>query len=95
MMIKSPQELCSFIVGNGLVGMCPESQGLVACMDILSRMCACDPVQAKTARFNQCRQLYINFVSRASDFGPTLFSKANDNRISFYLSNQLLREINR
>lgn len=96
MNFNSPNDFYSFLVGNGLSGISPETQNLVACMDILSRMCACDPAEAKQAKFNQCKQNYIAFASRAQSFSMSLFSKVqNDTRISFYLNNQLLASISR
>ncbi len=94
MNINGPNDLYSFLVGNGLVGICPESQNLVACMDILVRMCACDPPQARTARWNQCIQNYMAFItSKSQSLKGVLLSKTNDNRISFYLNKQIITEI--
>jgi hypothetical protein len=95
MTINGPKELHGFLVGNNLVRLSPEAQNLVACVDILSRMCACDPPQAKTARWNACMQCYIGFASRASNVATALFQKTNDPRISFYLNGQLIGEISR
>ena len=95
MNINSPQDLYSFLVSNGLVGISQEGQNVVACMDVLMRMCSCDPAPAKTARYNQCQQNYIAFVSRSPAFSTQLLSKVNDSRISFYLNNQLLSTISR
>lgn len=96
MNFNSPNDCYHFLVGNGLVGICPETQNLVACMDILVRMCACDPADKKQARYNQCKQNYIAFASRAGSFSAVLLAKIpNDNRINFYLNNQLLCSITR
>lgn len=95
MNLNNPNELYHFLIGNGLVGMCPEAQNLVACMDILSRMCACDPPEAKQARFNQCKQHYIAFAARAQNFAQAMLSKTTDNRMSFYLNGQLIGGISR
>ena len=95
MNFNSPNDCSHFLVGNGLVGLCPETQNLVACINILSRMCACDPAPKKQARFNQCKQHYITFANRASGFAAEMLSKANCNRINFYLNNQLLVTITR
>jgi len=96
MNFESPQDCSRFLVGNGLVGLCPETQNLVACMDILVRMCACDPAEKKQARYNQCKQNYIAFASRATGFSSVLLSKCpNDNRINFYLNGQLLCSVTR
>ena len=95
MTIKTPQELHGFLIGNNLVRLCPEAQNFVACMDILSRMCACDPPNAKQTRWNQCMQCYIGFARQAQNHAATLFSKTNDTRISFYLNNQIIADIGR
>jgi len=94
MNFNSPNDCYHFLVGNGLVGLCPETQNLVACMDILVRMCSCDPQDKKQARFNQCKQNYIAFASRAQSFSAQLLSKVpNDNRINFHLNNQLISTV--
>jgi len=96
MNFNSPNDAYHFLIGNKLVGLCPETQNLVACMDILIRMCACDPQEAKQARFNQCKQHYIAFASKARNFSSILLSKlGNDNRLNFYLNNQLLSTVSR
>jgi hypothetical protein len=95
MNVNNPNELYHFLIGNGLVGICPEAQNLVACMDILSRMCACDPPEAKQARLNQCKQHYVAFAARASGYSATLLTKTNDNRIHFYLNGQLIGSVAR
>ena len=95
MNITSPNEMYRFLIGNGIVGICPEAQNLVACMDVLVRMCACDPPQAKQAKFNQCVGHYVSFVNRAQSLAPTLLSKAIDNRMSFSLNGQSIGNISR
>lgn len=95
MNIDSPQDARNFLVGNGIVGLCPETQNLVACMDILSRMCSCDPKEAKQAKFNQCKQHYIAFASKAQNFSAILLQKVKDGRICFYLNNQLISTVSR
>lgn len=96
MNFNSPNDLYHFLVGNGLVGLCPETQNLTVCMDILVRMCACDPADKKMARYNQCKQNYIAFAARAPSFASQLLAKApNETRINFYLNNQLLSSITR
>jgi hypothetical protein len=95
MNFNSPSDCYHFLIGNGLVGLCAETQNLVACMDVLSRMCSCDPLSAKQAKMNQCKQNYIAFASRASNFTSILLSKTNNNRITFYLNGQILVTITR
>lgn len=95
MNINSPNDLYNFLKGNGIVGVCPEAQHMVACMDSLIRMCACDPPQAKQTKFNQCKQYYIAFASRAQNFAYTLLAKTTDNRIQFHLNGQIISTITR
>lgn len=95
MNINSPNDCYHFLIRNGFVGLCPETQNLVACMDILTRMCACDPAEAKQARYNQCKQNYIAFAGRAQNYAGTLFSKVNDSRITFCLNNQPISTVTR
>jgi len=96
MNFNAPSDVNGWLLGNGLVGLCPETQNLITCMDMLSRMCPCDSSDAKTKRFNQCKQHYIAFASRAQSFSPQLFSKApNENKFCFFLNNQLLSSVTR
>ena len=95
MIFKGPEDLRHFLIGNGIIGICPEAQNLVACMDILARMCACDPPQSKQAKYNQCKQHYIAFASKSSSFAAMLLSKVNDSRVDFYLNNQMIASITR
>jgi hypothetical protein len=95
MNINGPNDLYNFLIRNGLAGMCPESQNLVTCMDILVRMCACEPPQAKQDRYNQCKRHYTAFACRSQNFAYTLLSKTNDNRIQFYLNNQIISTLSR
>jgi hypothetical protein len=95
MTFNNPNDLYHFLIGNALVGICQEAQNLVSCMDILSRMCACDPAEAKQARFNECKQHYISFAARAQNHSAILLSKTNDNRISFHFNNQLIGSVSR
>lgn len=95
MNIENPTQLYQFLANKGITGICPEGQSLVACMDALLRMCACDPPQAKQAKFNQCRQIYIAFASKAPSMSAILLSKSGDNRITFYLNGQLISSIGR
>ena len=93
MNINSPQEAYTFLISNGLVGICPEAQSLVACVDVLSRMCACDPAEAKQKRYGQCVQCYMGFISKAPSLSGILFKKINDGRLSFYINNQIISTI--
>lgn len=95
MNINNPNDLYQFLMSNGFVGICPEAQNLVSCMDALARMCSCDPIQAKTARYNQCIQNYMAFTSKAHLFTSLLLTKVIDGRLSFYFNGQLLTSITR
>lgn len=95
MNINSPQELYGFLIGNALVGICPESQNLILCIDSLSRMCPCDPSEFKTAKYNHCIALYVNFVHRSQSLSGMLFQKVKDNRIQFFLNGQLIGQSSR
>ena len=95
MTLNSPQEAYHFLLGHGLVGLCPETKNLVACMDVLVRMCSCDPADAKRDRLNQCIQHYTSFAMKAQSHSATLLSKANTNKFIFTLNNQLLTTITR
>jgi hypothetical protein len=95
MNINTPNECYNFLVGNGLVRVCQEAQNFVACMDILLRMCSCDPPQAKQSRWNQCTQLYVNFAQRAPVYKDTLLNKTSDGILGIYLNKQLLADIRR
>jgi len=95
MRINNPNDLYNFLMGHNLTGTSPEAQNVIACVDILIRMCACDPQEARTARYNQCVQTYINFASKAPTFKHFLLPKTDDGKLSFYMNNQLIGEITR
>lgn len=87
MNINGPAELCGFLAGNGLSSLCPS---LINCMDTLSRMCACDPPQAKQARYNQCVQAYIGFAKTAQSYSSILHPKVGNAKILFFNNGQLI-----
>lgn len=96
MNFNSPNDFYQFLTRSGLSGLSPETQNLVSCMDALSRMCACDPQEAKQAKLGQCKQHYLAFASKAQGFSNSLLSKTNNEmRICFYLNKQLISTINR
>ena len=95
MNINNPNDMKQFLVSHSLTGLCPEAQGLVSCMDILGRMCSCDPQAAKTARYNQCIGHYVKFVSRAQNFSGILLKNSTDNRMSFFLNGQQIGNVTR
>ena len=91
--INGPQELYHFLVGHALVGINPEAQQLVLCIDSLSRMCMCDPAPLKQNKFNQCKSLYTNFVQKCLGSASLLLNKAGTNRIVFLLNGQQIGSI--
>ena len=95
MNINNPHDAYHFLVSNGLVGLCPESQNLVACVDQLVRMCACDSDESKRSKYNQCVQNYVQFAAKSRNFANNMLAKSNDSRLSFYLNNQLIGSITR
>lgn len=95
MNINSASDLYHFLLGYGLSRMCPEAQSFVTAMDILSRMCACDPPAAKAAQSHSCQAQYINFCSKAQSYAPTLLSKINNDKIFFYNNGQLVSVVGR
>lgn len=95
MNINSPNELYRFLVGNGLTGICPEAQNLVSCMNVLVRMCSCEPSSVKQSKYNECTQHYINFIKKSGSFSSILLQKANENRINFSINNQMIASIHR
>lgn len=95
MNINTPSDLYHFLLGHGLSRMCPEAQTFVTSMDILARMCACDPPAAKAAQSHTCNAQYINFCTRAQAHAPTLLSKVGNSKIFFYSNGQLIGSIGR
>ncbi len=95
MNINSPNDLYRFLAGNGLGNICPEAQNLIACMNVMSRMCSCDPAIVKQTKYSECIRHYSSFVSKSSSFSSILLQKANDNRMNFYLNKQFIGSIHR
>ena len=95
MIIRSPADFAAFLRGAGLVNLSPEAAKMVCCLDEYARLCACDPPQAKTAKYNQCKEYYMNFVSHAVVYKSQLLGKTGDNHFSFYNGNQQLITLSR
>lgn len=64
-------------------------------MDIILRMCACDPQPAKEAKWQQAVQLYMAFATKAGSFKEDLLSKTGDGVVAFYYNNQMINEVRR
>ena len=95
MNINGPSELYNFVKANNISNIAPEVSSMIFCLDSLSKMCACDPPEAKTGKYNQCKELYINFVSKSKNYSSILLSKCKDGRINFYINNQYITCITR
>lgn len=95
MRINSPNEMYQFITVHGLTGIAPELQALVICLDQYSRMCSCDPEASRMAKFNECKQHYINFAGKAYMFAGSLLACIPENTLTLYLNNQLLAIVTR
>ena len=95
MNINNPTDLYHFLTGHGLQKMCSESQNFVNSMDVLSRMCPCDPPAAVTAQTHSCNAQYINFARIASSYSTILLPKTNNTRIYFFVNGQLIGNVGR
>ncbi len=95
MNINNPTDLYHFLVGHGLQRMCSESQNFVNAMDVLTRMCACDPPAAKAAQTHACNAQYINFARVAQSYATVLLPKVNNTRIYFFVNGQLICSVGR
>jgi hypothetical protein len=95
MRINSPNEMYQFVITHGLTGLAPELQALVICLDEYARMCSCDPEATRLAKYNQCKDHYVNFASKAYMFSGALLSKITDNNLMLYFNNQLLAIVSR
>ena len=93
MNINSPTDLYHFLTGHGLQRMCPESQNFINSMDVLARMCACDPPAAKAAQTNSCHAQYINFTRVAPTYSTILLSKTGNTRMYFFVNGQLIATV--
>jgi len=95
MNINNPTDLYHFIIGHGLQKMCAESQNFINSMDVLSKMCACDPPAAKSAQVHSCNAQYINFSRVAQSHASVLLPKTNNTRIYFFNNGQLIGSVGR
>jgi hypothetical protein len=90
MKIGGPNELFHFLTSNGLRNVSGEASALINCIEEYGRLCTCDSVDIKNAKMNQCRDLYVTFVTRAVNYKGSIMAKVSDPNISFYLGKQLL-----
>ena len=95
MNINSPKEMYQFLISNGISGISSETTNLISCMDSLLRMCPCDDAKIKNAKYNMCIQHYISITLRINSISAILLSKANDNRIIFFLNGQKIGSVSR
>ena len=90
MNINNPNDLYHFLIGHGLQKMSPEAQNFVISMDVLSRMCACDPPAAKAAQVHSCTAQYVNFAQKAQTYSSILHPKVGNTKILFFNNGQLI-----
>ena len=90
MNINNPLDLYNFLKGHGLSDMCQESQQFVNSMNVLIRMCPCDPPAARNAQTHSCNSLYINFCQKAQSYSSILLPKVGNTRINFFVNGQLI-----
>ena len=95
MRISTAVEFYHFAKSNGFANLAPEVQQLINCIDEYGRMCPCDGNEARTAKFNQCRNFYLAFVAKSNSYKASLLGKVADGRITFYNDKQLLASLNR
>ena len=90
MNINNPIDLYHFLSGHGLQRMSPEAQNFVNSMDVLERMCPCDPPAAKSAQVHSCIAQYVNFAQKARSHSSTLHPKSGNTKILFFNNGQLI-----
>ena len=95
MKINNISEFFHFIKNSGLSNMHPEVSSFIKCMEEYGRMCQCDPTAARTSKINQCKNLYINFISHSSDFKNQLLTKISDNTLDFWIDGRHVITISR
>lgn len=95
MNINGPKDLYHFLMGHGLQRLSPESQNFVNSMDVLARMCPCDPPAAKNAQAHAVQAQYINFAQKAPGMAQTLIQKSNGARLQFYVNGQMISSVGR
>ena len=93
MTINNIGEFFHFVKNNGLVGLSPEVQSLVSCMEEYGRLCSCNSTLVKTSKINKCKSLYTIFVSKSINYKSILLSKVSDNQITFNNDGQLITTI--
>jgi len=95
MRINNAGEFAAFVKSHQLMGMASEAAGVVICIDEYGRMCACDSIQAHTAKQNQCRAIYLAFAAKSNQYKAVLLSKTNDPIFSICIDNQPIVTLNR
>jgi hypothetical protein len=95
MKINNPSEFFQFIKNYGLTNLSPETSALIVCMEEYGRLCNCDKASTRKNKANQCRAIYVSFISKAGQFKNQLLSKIADNHMSFYVDGQIVSTITR
>lgn len=95
MNINNSTDLYHFLKGHGMVGMCPEANNFINSMDVLGRMCPCDPPAVKNAQIHSCNAQYINFAQKAQSYASVLLPKVNNTKIFFFVNGQLISSVSR
>ncbi len=95
MRINSWSEFIIFIKNNNLTTIAPELPALDICATQFLALCECDTIDVKNAKQNQCKSIYIGFLSGIHNYKKSILSKCNDKSISFYSDGNLIVNINK
>lgn len=95
MKINNSTEFLNFVRNNNFINLSPEISSFVRCTEEYGRMCPCDSEASRKAKNEQCRALYNNFLSKASQFKEQFLSKASDNSLIFCIDGQAIINITR
>ena len=95
MNINNASDLYHFLSSYGLSRMCPEAQNFVNAMDVLVRMCPCDPPDAKSAQTHSCNAQYVNFARIAPTYSTILLPKIGNTKMNFFVNGQLIASVGR
>jgi hypothetical protein len=84
MEIHGASAFLHFLRNSGLTNIDGQATALMVCMDEFDRLCACDTIEYKAAKINNCRAIYQNFISGADRFKHEFLSKSGNSKITFY-----------
>lgn len=90
MRINNSLEFVDFVKNNQLLSVLPDVGHLVVCVDEYRRLCSCATIESRIEKINSCKNLYINFIRRASEFKSVIFSKVDAQSITFAIDNQIV-----